>query len=422
MGCNQPVFREIHKIGWLQPTGTESRILSTLKQKDKSVKRICIVITSRASYARSKSMLRSIERNKNLELFLVGAASLLLYKYGNAVEVLENDGFHIDEKVYMVVEGENPTTMAKTVGIGIMELATVFDNSKPDIVVSIADRFETICTAIAASYLNIPVAHIQGGEITGSIDEKVRHAVTKFSSLHFVANESAARRVRAMGEAPDSIFVTGCPSIDLAREVRDNHHVIDTDYLYSKYGGVGDVVEIEKDFIVVLQHPVTTEFEIAYSQMKETLAAVYESRIPAIVFWPNVDAGSDLTSKAIREFREQCNPVNVHFFRNFTPQDFLALLLKCRCIAGNSSVGIRECSFLGVPAINVGTRQNGREQGENVTNVPHSKHEILKALDRYLQHGGRYPSTTLYGDGTAGQKIAELLEKTTPRIEKRFVV
>lgn len=395
---------------------------SARKRKDKSVKKICIVITSRASYARAKSMLRAIQGNKNLELFLVGAASLLLYKYGNAAQVLEDDGFHIDEKVYMVVEGENPTTMAKTVGIGIMELATVFDNSRPDIVVSIADRFETICTAIAASYLNIPVAHIQGGEITGSIDEKVRHAVTKFSSLHFVANESAARRVRAMGEAPDSIFVTGCPSIDLAREVRDNHQVIDTDYLYSKYGGVGDVVEIEKDFIVVLQHPVTTEFEIAYSQMKETLAAVYESRIPAIVFWPNVDAGSDLTSKAIREFREQCNPVNVHFFRNFTPQDFLALLLKCRCIAGNSSVGIRECSFLGVPAINVGTRQNGREQGENVTNVPHSKHEILKALDRYLRHGGRYPSTTLYGDGTAGQKIAGLLEKTTPRIEKRFVV
>ena len=421
MGCNQPVFREIHKIGWLQPTGTESRILSTLKQKDKSVKRICIVITSRASYARSKSMLRSIERNKNLELFLVGAASLLLYKYGNAVEVLENDGFHIDEKVYMVVEGENPTTMAKTVGIGIMELATVFDNSKPDIVVSIADRFETICTAIAASYLNIPVAHIQGGEITGSIDEKVRHAVTKFSSLHFVANEFAAKRVRAMGEAPESIFVTGCPSIDLAREVRDNHQFMNTDYLYSKYGGVGDIVDIDKDFIVVLQHPVTTEFVSAYSQMKETLAAVYESHIPAIIFWPNVDAGSDLISKAIREFREQCNPANVHFFRNFTPQDFLALLLKCRCIAGNSSVGIRECSFLGVAAINVGTRQNGREQGKNVMNVPYSKHEILKALEWHLQNGGRYPSTTLYGDGTAGEKIAELLEKTTPKIEKRFV-
>lgn len=392
-----------------------------MKKKKKDMKRICIVITSRASYARVKTMLRAIQRNENLDLFLVGAASLLLYKYGNAVEVLEKDGFTIDEKVYMVVEGENPTTMAKTVGIGIMELATIFDNAKPDIVVSIADRFETICTAIAASYLNIPVAHIQGGEITGSIDEKVRHAVTKFSSLHFVANEFAAQRVRAMGEAPDSIFVTGCPSIDLAREVRDSEPLIDTDYLYSKYGGVGDVVDIDKDFIVVLQHPVTTEFEGAYSQMKETLAAVYESGIPALVFWPNVDAGSDLTSKAIREFRENRDPRNVHFFRNFTPQDFLSLLLKCRCIAGNSSVGIRECSFLGVPAVNIGTRQNGREQGGNVINVPYSKQEILAGLKQHLRNGGRYPSTTLYGDGTAGEKIADLLEKTAPRIEKRFV-
>jgi len=367
-------------------------------------------------------MLRAIERNKDLELFLVGAASLLLYKYGNAVEVLENDGFQINEKVYMVVEGENPTTMAKTVGIGIMEFATVFDNCKPDIVVSIADRFETICTAISASYLNIPVAHIQGGEITGSIDEKVRHAVTKFSSLHFVANEFAAKRVRAMGEAKESIFVTGCPSIDLAKEVKDNHQFMNTNYLYSKYGGVGDIVNIDKDFIVVLQHPVTTEFRNAYHQMKETLMAVYESQIPTIVFWPNVDAGSDLTSKAIREFREKHNPKNMHFFRNFAPKDFLALLLKSKCIAGNSSVGIRECSFLGVPAINIGTRQNGREQGENVMNVSYSNEEIIKAFEKHSQNGNRYPSTTLYGDGTAGEKIAELLEEITPNIEKRFVV
>jgi UDP-hydrolysing UDP-N-acetyl-D-glucosamine 2-epimerase len=391
-------------------------------QKKKSLKKICIVITSRASYARVKSMLQAIQKNENLELFLVGAASLLLYKYGNAVEILEKDGFKIDEKVYMVVEGENPTTMAKTVGIGIIELATVLDNYKPDIVVSIADRFETICTAITASYLNIPVAHIQGGEITGSIDEKVRHAVTKFSSLHFVANEFAAKRVRAMGETEESIFVTGCPSIDLAKEVQNNHQFMTTDYLYSKYGGVGGLVDIDNDFIVVLQHPVTTEFDKAYLQMKETLRAVYESQIPALVFWPNVDAGSDSTAKAIREFRESYSPEKLHFFRNFTPHDFLALLLKSKCIVGNSSVGIRECSFLGVPAINIGTRQNGREQGENVINVSHSKQEILKALKKHARNGNRYPSTTLYGDGTAGEKIAELLAKTTPNIEKKFTV
>lgn len=385
------------------------------------MKKICVVITSRASYARVKSVLREIKKSRDLELFLVGSASLLLYKYGNAIDIIKNDGFEINEKVYMVVEGENPTTMAKTVGIGIMELATVFDNCRPDVVISIADRFETICTAIAASYLNIPVAHIQGGEVTGSIDEKVRHAVTKFSSLHFVTNESAAKRVRMMGESEESIFITGCPSIDLAKEVRDGEPFMNTDYLYSNYGGTGGAVDIDKDFIIVMQHPVTTEFEDAYSQMRETLMAVYDSKIPAIVLWPNMDAGSDLGSKAIRVFREHYEPKNFHFFRNFTPEDFFGLLIKSRCIVGNSSVGIRESSFLGVPAVNIGTRQAGRDRGTNVIDVSYSKEAIMEALAKHLENRSRYPGTTLYGDGTAGQKIAKILEDVTPNIEKKFV-
>ena len=385
------------------------------------MKRICVVITARASYARIKSVLRAIEKSNELELFLVASSSLLLYKYGNAADVIERDGFKINEKVYMIVEGENPTTMAKTVGIGTMELATIFDNSKPDIVISIADRFETICTAIAASYLNIPVAHVQGGEVTGSIDEKVRHAVTKFSSLHFVANESAARRVRSMGEAADTIFVTGCPSIDLAKEVKDNYSFMNTEYMYSKYGGVGDKVEIDKDFIIVMQHPVTTEFADAHNQMQQTLEAIYESKIPSLIFWPNVDAGSDAVSKAIRQFREKLKPRNIHFYKNFEPRDFLALLLKSRCLIGNSSVGIRECSFLGVPVVNIGNRQTGRDQGHNVINAGYAKDEIIKALNTHLGNGRKYPTTTLYGDGQAGDRIAKILETTTPNIEKKFI-
>lgn len=385
------------------------------------MKRICVVLTARASYARVKSVLRAIEKSKELDLFLVASASLLLYKYGNAIDVIEKDGFKVNEKVYMVIEGENLTTMAKTVGIGIMELATIFDNAKPDIVISIADRFETICTAIAASYLNIPVAHVQGGEITGSIDEKVRHAVTKLSSLHFVSNESAARRVRSMGEPSENIFITGCPSIDLAKDVKDDYAFMNTEYMYSKYGGVGDKVDIDKDFIIAMQHPVTTEFEDAHHQMQQTLDAVYELKIPALIFWPNVDAGSDSVSKAIRQFREQKKLKNIHFFKNFDPKDFLALLIKSKCIIGNSSVGIRECSFLGVPAVNIGNRQNGREQGHNVINVSHIKEEIVHAVKTHINNGQRYPSSTLYGDGLAGERIVKILEKAEPEIEKRFI-
>ncbi len=385
------------------------------------MRKICIVITSRASYARIKSVLRALSNNADVELFIIASASMLLHKYGNAVKVIEDEGFKVNAKVYMVVEGENPTTMAKTVGIGIMELATIFDNYRPDIVVTIADRYETICTAIAASYLNIPVAHIQGGEITGSIDEKVRHAVTKFSSIHFVANEFCAKRVRAMGESQDTIFITGCPSIDLAKEVKENYKSVKSDYLFSNYGGVGDAVDIEKDFLVVLQHAVTTEFENAYFQMKETLTAINESRVPSIVFWPNVDAGSDLIAKAIRESREKKQLNNVHFFKNCIPSDFLSLLLKSKGLVGNSSVGIRECSYLGVPVVNVGKRQNGREQGHNVINVPHSHKEILKAIEIHFHNGGRYSPTNLYGDGTAGEKISAILSKIKANIEKRFI-
>lgn len=368
------------------------------------MKKIGVVVTSRASYARVKSVLRAIKNHKDLELFLVGGASLLLYKYGNAAEIIEKDGFKINEKVYMVVEGENPTTMAKTVGIGIMELSTIFDNHKPDIVISIADRFETICTAIAASYLNIPIAHIQGGEISGSIDEKVRHSVTKFSSIHFVANEYAAKRVRLMGEPKDTIFVTGCPSVDLAKDVLKDPSFMNSSYLYSKYGGTGEFVDIDKDFVVVMQHSVTTEFDQAYSQTKETIDAVYETNIPSIVMWPNMDAGSDAISKAIREFREKVKPTNFHFFRNLEPEDFLALLLKSKCLIGNSSVGVRECSFLGVPVINIGSRQRGRERGPNVIDVEYSKNQIISALEKYLSRNKPSPSVLLYGDGKAGKR------------------
>ncbi|MBU1863745.1 MAG: UDP-N-acetylglucosamine 2-epimerase (hydrolyzing) [Candidatus Omnitrophica bacterium] len=385
------------------------------------MKKIAVVVSSRASYARVKSVLKAINENPQLELFLIGAASLLLHKYGNAAEIMERDGFKINEKVYMIIEGENPTTMAKSVGVGIMELATIFDNYKPDVVVSIADRFETICTAIAASYLNIPVAHIQGGEVSGSIDEKVRHAVTKFSSLHFVSNPLAAKRVRMMGEDEKSIFVTGCPSVDLAKEVKDNYQFMNTEYLYAKYGGTGELVNIDKQFIVVLQHPVTTEFQNAYQQMHETLMAVNDLNIPTIILWPNIDAGTDLTAKSIRKFREEYNPSHVHFFRNLAPEDFLALLLRAKCLVGNSSVGIRECSFLGVPVVNIGNRQDGRDRGENVLDVKHNKKEIINAIERHLKKNGHYASDTLYGDGKAGPRIADYLHTTNPSVEKRFV-
>ena len=183
------------------------------------MRKICVVITARPSYSRIKTVLEAVRRHPELELQLVVGASALLERYGPVVKVIQADGFEPNAVVHMVVDGGNLVTTAKSTGLGMVELATIFDNLKPDLVVSVADRYETIATAIAASYLNIPVAHVQGGEVTGSIDEKVRHAVTKLANLHFVSNQRAAERIIRMGEDPDTVFVTGCPSVDLAARV-----------------------------------------------------------------------------------------------------------------------------------------------------------------------------------------------------------
>ncbi len=380
-------------------------------------RKICVVVTARPSYSRIKTALRSIEDHPDLELQLVVAASALLDRYGTAVNYIEDDGFKIDARVYMVLEGENPASMAKTTGLGMLELATVFDNLKPDIVVTVADRFETLATAVAAAYMNIPVAHIQGGEVTGSIDEKVRHAVTKLADLHLVATEGAGERVKRMGEESEKVFVTGCPSIDLAAEIADDPSLNFNPF--ERYGGVGDLHELTNGYLVVMQHPVTTEHEKARQHVWETLEAVYEMNMPTLWFWPNVDAGSDGTSNGIRAFREMHRPENIHFFKNMAPTDFLRLLYSSKCLVGNSSVGIRECSYLGVPVVNIGTRQVGRERGKNVIDVGYGKDEILAATRKQVTNG-KYDLDLLYGDGKAGDRISKVLYDAPLEIEKRL--
>jgi UDP-hydrolysing UDP-N-acetyl-D-glucosamine 2-epimerase len=380
-------------------------------------RKVCVVVTARPSYSRIKTALRAIQDHPGLELQLVVAASALLDRYGMASRFIEADGFSITARVHMVLEGGNLAAMAKTTGLGLLELATVFDHLQPDVVVTVADRFETIATAIAASYMNLPVAHVQGGEVTGSIDEKVRHAVTKLADLHFVASQRAAQRVICLGEDPSSVFVTGCPSIDLAAEVLTDPS-LDFDP-FERYGGVGERFDINGGYAVVLQHPVTTEYDQARTHVTETLHAMRELGVPVIWFWPNVDAGSDGTSGGIRAFRERERPANLHFFKNMAPMDFLRLLYNARCLVGNSSVGVRECSFLGVPVVNIGTRQAGRDRGVNVIDVDYDRAAIAVGVERHFRNG-RYPQDLLYGDGRAGERIASLLTTAPLRIEKRL--
>lgn len=380
-------------------------------------RKVCVVITARPSYSRIKTALKAIQKHPDLELQTVVAASALLDRYGMAVDFIEQDEIDIAARVYMVLEGENPASMAKTTGLGMLELATVFDNLKPDLVVTIADRYETLATAVAASYMNIPLVHIQGGEVTGSIDEKVRHAITKLADLHFVASAKAAERVIKMGESADKVFVTGCPSIDLAAQVLESP-ALDFNPL-EKYGGVGSLENYNGEYLVVMQHPVTTEHESSRRHVWETLNAVRELAVPTFWFWSNVDAGAGGTANGIRTFRETHNPRNIRFFKNMSPTDFLRLLCNAKCLIGNSSVGIRECSFLGVPVVNIGSRQTGRERGANVIDVDYSREQITTAARKHLGNG-RYESNKLYGDGTAGEQIAALIEKVPLSIEKKL--
>jgi UDP-hydrolysing UDP-N-acetyl-D-glucosamine 2-epimerase len=380
-----------------------------------SKRKICVVVTARPSYSRIRTALAAIKEHPDLELQLVVAASALLDRYGNAIQAIERDGFHIDARVYMLLEGENLVTSAKSTGIGLSELATVFDNQKPDAVVTVADRYETLATAVAASYMNIPVVHVQGGEVTGSIDEKVRHAVTKLSNLHLVSTKLARERVIRLGEVPERVVLTGCPSIDIAADVAAKPE-LDFDP-FERYGGVGATPDLSNGYLVVMQHPVTTEYEEARRQVDETLYAVRDFALPVLWFWPNPDAGSDGTSKGIRVFRERENPVNLHLFRNMFPEDFLRLLVHSTAIVGNSSVALRECSFLGVPAVNIGTRQIGRERGANVIDVDHDREAITEAIREHARRGRAKPDS-LYGDGHAGQRIADCLATAELTVDK----
>jgi len=380
-------------------------------------RKICVVVTARPSYSRIRTALQAIAEHSDLELQLVVAASALLDRYGSAIQSIERDGFPIVARVYMVLEGENLVTSAKSTGIGLSELATVFDNIKPDAVVTVADRYETLATAVAASYMNIPLVHVQGGEVTGSIDEKVRHSVTKLSNLHLVSTKLAGERVKKLGEDPATVHVTGCPSIDIAAEVAARP-AMDFDP-FVKYGGVGPTTDLSKGYLVVMQHPVTTEYEEARQQVDETLYAVRDFGLPVLWFWPNVDAGSDGTSKGIRVFREKEAPANFHLFRNMFPEDFLRLLCGATAIVGNSSVAIRECSYLGVPAVNIGTRQLGRERGHNVIDVGHDRGEISSAISAHIT-SGKPKRDLLYGDGRAGERIADCLSRAELTIEKRL--
>lgn len=381
-------------------------------------RKICVVINSRANYGSIKSAMRAIRAHPDLELQVVVGASALLDRFGSVVDFVKADGFTPDATVHFIIEGETPVTMAKSTGLGLVEIPTIFDSLKPNIVLSVGDRFDTMPTAIAAAYMNIPLAHTMGGEVTGTIDESVRHAVTKLAHIHFPASQGAAERIIRMGEDPERVHMVGCPRIDVAAEVVENDgHLPEGARLAEE--GVGAQIDLGKPFLLVVQYPVTTEYGQGEGQIHETLMAVRELRLPAIMLWPNADAGSEDVARGMRKFRERYPQDPIRFYKNFSTETFVRLMMRCACMVGNSSMAIREGAFLGVPAVNIGTRQTGRERGSNVIDVGYDQGEIIDAVRRQARHG-RYPSAHIYGDGRAGERIARILARCEVRVQKRI--
>ena len=378
-------------------------------------RKICVVVASRANYGRVKAVMKAIKEHPSLELQLIVGASTLLERFGKAVSVIKADGFVPNATIFYVVEGETLATQSKSTGLGIIELTTAFENLMPDIVVTVADRFETMATSIAATYLNIPLAHIQGGEVSGNIDDRVRHAITKLSDIHFPATEGSRCRIIKMGENPEYVFNLGCPAMDI---LHNQDLSLDCELL-SRYGGVGEPIDWIKPYMLMVQHPVTTSYGKGREEVTETLEALKTFKeIQKIVLWPNIDAGSDDVSKGIRVFREKNMNENFHYFKNFSPEDYAIVLNNAVCCVGNSSSFIREGAYLGVPVVVVGDRQEGREHGQNVMFVEYSKDDITRKVRDQLSHG-RYEKDRIFGQGDAGIKISNRLAEIDLNIEKK---
>ena len=377
-------------------------------------RKICVVLVDRANYGRMKPVMQSIAQHPNLQLQVIAAGTMVLERFDQPVRVVKQDGFHVDSEIYLELEGSTPATMAKSVGFGVVEFAGEFQRLRPDVMLLIGDRYEALAAAIAAAYMNICIAHIQGGEVSGSIDESARHAITKFAHFHFPSTRRAAEYLLRMGESPETILSVGCPSSDIARGLDRRLPA----GIVNGSGG-GAIIDPAQPFLLTLFHPTTTEFGGERPQMEQLLAALAEVKQQTVLLWPNIDAGADHVTKAIRVFRDRVRPTWLRTLINVPPEEYQQVLAATACAVGNSSSFVRDAGYFGTPVVLIGKRQEGRESDLHVTRVTPSTREIVTAIRAQLEHG-RYAPSTLYGDGFVADRIANALAGLTPYIQKRL--
>ena len=382
-------------------------------------RRICFPITSRAYYGRSQLLIKKLHAHPDIDLKLMLGGSILLDKYSRHIsDDIKAGGFTISASLFNVIEGGNHVAMAKTACLTALEATNSLYTADPDVVVICGDRFEQLAIAMAAAYLNKTIAHIEGGDLTGSIDESVRHAITKLAHIHFVTNDDARRRVLTMGEDPKYVFNTGSLDVERVACLAGDAADITTKEL-SAYG-VGHDVDVTRPFLTVIQHPVTTESDNR-THLETTFRALAELDMPVVWFWPNPDAGTAEMAEVLRHFREhhEAATEKMRFITNVPADQFIALLKRTSCVVGNSSAGIKECSFLGTPVVDIGGRQQGRLSAENVVRAGYGVDDIRRAVRLQLQHGRFAPSHIYYKPDTS-QAMVDVLTSVDLYTQKRF--
>ncbi|MCP3880497.1 MAG: UDP-N-acetylglucosamine 2-epimerase (hydrolyzing) [Sulfitobacter sp.] len=377
-------------------------------------RKICVVLVDRANYGRLKPVMREIDAHPALTLQTVAAGTMVLDRFDRPVNEVRENGFHIDGITHVELEGSMPVTMAKSLGFAVIEFSGEFARLRPDVVLLIGDRYEALAAALAAGYMNLCIAHIQGGEVSGSIDECARHAISRFAHFHFPSTHRAEAYLERMGERPDTILSVGCPSSDIARKLDRS-----VDMSLLDHSGSGAAIDPSKPFILTMFHPTTTEYGNESQQMEQLLLALESIALPTVLFWPNIDAGSDHISKCIRIFRDRHAARWFRTVINLPPEEYLKLLSLAACAVGNSSSFVRDAGYIGTPVVLVGNRQRGRGHDGHVDPVTADADAISSAVERQLAPG-RYAQSSLYGDGFVAGRIADALARLEPYHQKRL--
>ena len=377
-------------------------------------RKVIVAIINRSDYSRTRSVIKVLLKRNDIETII----TVLDSKYTNTSSVLKNDDLPVHHRVFISINERTRLKVALAISEVTKAFAEIFDKEKPDILVVLGDRYEVLGIVIAAVFQNIFVAHIQGGEVTGTHDENTRHAITKLSHLHFPATKLAGERIVKMGEDPNSVIVVGCPGTDMILEA-PRLTFEELRYEIYKLTKRREILErLTPDFFLVMQFSVPTEIDEAKHQVVETLDALSSFSQSKLILTPIPDAGGDLVEETIREYEKRDSRVVV--VKHLSPDLFANAMRLSKMMIGNSSAGIRETGYFGTPTINVGSRQNGREQSLNIKSAPHNKEAIISAIKKQLEHP-EYKVEMVYGDGGAGKRIVEILASVDySKIQKKL--